>query len=309
MSAFKHYTLAKQTFHGARFEDHGLDLDVLPEILAFKSLIAEVAKDLWRRKNPERERLAVNFDDRFCVKLFSIQGGSATAPFERIYSVPDDALIVEPPDDEFDEAVDLIADSITAVQNDRRLPNGLSRRVIPMFAELTGCLLPDESISFISGRSSKNATFTRDTKFLFERRITADFQDEITVRGELRAANLDSRTFTLRLDDESKVLGKFSEDQESLITEALRDHKSSHLEIKGVAVLGGTTGELLRIEKVNEFRVLSFAAVTLTLARRPIWEIAEEIGSNIPEEEWDKLPKDASINLDHYLYRTPKKGE
>jgi predicted nucleic acid-binding protein len=189
MSVFRHYTLAKQTFHGARFEDHGLDLDVLPEILAFKSLIAEVAKDLWRRKNPERERLTMNFEDRFRVKIFSIQGGSATVPLERIYSVADDALIVEPPDDEFDEAVDLIADSITAVQNERRLPSGLSRRVIPMFVQFTACLLPDEAISFISGRSSKNATFTRDTKFLFERRITADFQDEITVRGELRAGD------------------------------------------------------------------------------------------------------------------------
>jgi hypothetical protein len=309
MSAFRHYTLAKQTFHGARFEDHGLDLDVLPEILAFKSLIAEVAKDLWRRKNPERERLTMNFEDRFRVKIFSIQGGSATVPLERIYSVADDALIVEPPDDEFDEAVDLIADSITAVQNERRLPSGLSRRVIPMFVQFTACLLPDEAISFISGRSSKNATFTRDTKFLFERRITADFQDEITVRGELRAANLDSRTFILRLDNESKMIGKFSEDQESLITEALRDHKSSHLEIKGVAVFGGTTGELLRIEKVNEFSVLSLATVSSTAARRPIWDIAEEVGASIPEEEWDKLPEDASINLDHYLYRAPKKGE
>ena len=137
MSAFKHYTLAKQTFHGARFEDHGLDLDVLPEIVAFKSLIAEVAKDIWRRRNPERERLAVNFEDRFCVKMFSIQGGSTTVPLERIYSAPDDSLIIEPPEDEFDEAVDLIADSITAVQNEQRLPRGLSRRVVPMFAELT----------------------------------------------------------------------------------------------------------------------------------------------------------------------------
>jgi hypothetical protein len=309
MSASRHYTLAKQTFHGARFDDHGLDLDVLPEIQNFKSLISEIAKDLWKRRNPERERLPVSFEDRFCVKLFSIKGGSATAPLERIYSVPDDALIVEPPDDEFDEAVDLIADSIKAVQNDRRLPAGLSRRVIPMFAQLGACLRLDESISFISGRSIKSATFTRDTKVLFENRIVADFQDDITVQGELRAANLDSRTFILRLKEESKVLGRFSEEQESLITEALKNHNSVHLEVRGVGVFAGTTGELLRIEDVKEFRFLSSASDTLATVRRPIWEIAEEIGSSIPDEEWDKLPADASINLDHYLYRTAKKGE
>ena len=309
MSAFKHYLLAKQTFHGARFEDHGLDLDVLPEVLAFKCLIAEVAKDLWRKKNPERERLAVNFEDRFRLKVFSILGGSTTVPLERIYVAADDDLIVEPPDDEFDEAVDLVTDSINAVKNEQRLPRGLSRRVIPMFAKFTECLHPDEAISFMSGRSGKNATFDQNTRFLFERRMTADFQDEITVAGELRSVNLDSRTFTLRLDDESKVLGKFSEDQESLITDALRDHKSSNVRIKGIAVFLGATGELCRIEKINEFSA-SFVSVSVSPASgHRIWKRAEEIGSTIPEEEWDKLPEDASVNLDYYLYRARKEGE
>lgn len=308
MSGIKHYTLAKQTFHGARFEDHGLDLDVLPEIVAFKTLIAEVAKDLWRKKNPERERLSGNFEDRFRVKMFTIQSGSVTVPLERIYDVSDNCLIGEPPHDEFDEAVDLITDSITAVQNEQRLPLGLSRRVLPTFAEFTNHLLPDEAISFTSGRSAKKATFTRNTKFLFEQRIARDFLDEIRLTGELRAANLDSRTFTLRLDNESKVSGRFSEDQEPIVTEALQNHRTAHLEIKGIALFEGTTGELLRVEKVNEFSVLSLTTGS-TEAPRAIWEIAEEIADRIPEEEWAKLPEDASVNLDHYLYRAPKKGE
>lgn len=40
---------------------------------------------------------------------------------------------------------------------------------------------------------------------------------------------------------------------------------------------------------------------------RPIWEVAEEIGRSIPPEEWEKVPKDLSINLDHYLYGAPKR--
>ncbi|MGI9166201.1 MAG: hypothetical protein ACR2G5_07425 [Pyrinomonadaceae bacterium] len=39
---------------------------------------------------------------------------------------------------------------------------------------------------------------------------------------------------------------------------------------------------------------------------RPIWEIVEELGRSIPDHEWDKLPKDASVNLDHYLYGREK---
>lgn len=44
-----------------------------------------------------------------------------------------------------------------------------------------------------------------------------------------------------------------------------------------------------------------------TTPQRPIWEIIVEIGAQIPEEEWAKVPDDASINYKHYLYGTPQK--
>ena len=40
---------------------------------------------------------------------------------------------------------------------------------------------------------------------------------------------------------------------------------------------------------------------------RPIWEVIAEISSEIPDEEWEKLPADGSLNHDHYLYGAPKK--
>jgi hypothetical protein len=38
----------------------------------------------------------------------------------------------------------------------------------------------------------------------------------------------------------------------------------------------------------------------------PIWEIATQIGAEIPREEWAKVPGDLSKNVDHYLYGSPK---
>jgi hypothetical protein len=42
---------------------------------------------------------------------------------------------------------------------------------------------------------------------------------------------------------------------------------------------------------------------------RPIWDIIAEIGAAVPPEEWAKVPRDLSINLDHYLYGSPKVSE
>jgi len=43
-------------------------------------------------------------------------------------------------------------------------------------------------------------------------------------------------------------------------------------------------------------------------SQQPIWKVVVEIGSQIPLEEWEKVPDDASINLKHYLYGEPKKN-
>lgn len=40
---------------------------------------------------------------------------------------------------------------------------------------------------------------------------------------------------------------------------------------------------------------------------RPIWEIITELSSEIPLEEWAKLPTDGAEQHDHYLYGSPKR--
>jgi hypothetical protein len=40
---------------------------------------------------------------------------------------------------------------------------------------------------------------------------------------------------------------------------------------------------------------------------RPIWEIIVELSSQIPLEEWAKLPADGAERHDHYLYGSPKR--
>ncbi len=54
-------------------------------------------------------------------------------------------------------------------------------------------------------------------------------------------------------------------------------------------------------EKVLEF------VENLEPPRRTLWEIWKEHLKDIPEEEFDKIATDASVNLDHYLSGAPKK--
>ncbi len=53
-------------------------------------------------------------------------------------------------------------------------------------------------------------------------------------------------------------------------------------------------------------QVLEFVE-NLKPQKRTPWQIWQEHLKDIPEEELDKIPTDASVNLDHYLYGASKK--
>ena len=54
-------------------------------------------------------------------------------------------------------------------------------------------------------------------------------------------------------------------------------------------------------EKVLEF------VETFDVQRKTIWDKLDERLKSVPQEELAEIPADASTNLDHYLYGSPKK--
>jgi hypothetical protein len=41
---------------------------------------------------------------------------------------------------------------------------------------------------------------------------------------------------------------------------------------------------------------------------RPIWEVITEMMNDVPDEVFDRLPKDAASQVDHYIYGLPKRN-
>lgn len=41
---------------------------------------------------------------------------------------------------------------------------------------------------------------------------------------------------------------------------------------------------------------------------RPLWELIVEIGAQVPDEEWAKVPSDFARNDEYYMYRSPKES-
>src|SRR6266851_2218445 len=110
-------TLVTHIFKGPRFEDHGVDLDVLPDLLSYKDLLVETAKELWRRHHPDRLRLPKKFEDSLALKFYEVRPGSAAVPLLREIDWDGQEPLSGTLTDELDQAVTLTAETIRAAEH------------------------------------------------------------------------------------------------------------------------------------------------------------------------------------------------
>jgi len=297
--------LVTHTFKGERFENHALDIDVLPDLHAYKELLVATAKELWKRHHPDRQRLPKNFEDSLSLKFNQVQEGSAAIPIYREVQAEDQTQLWKADEsDELDQAVELIAQAIQATDADKPLPDQLPKNVIPLFEGYGSTLREDESFEQRPARSQTKASYTRKSRERLLQFSAAGYTDRIDFAGEVRAVDLAGR-FEVKLDDSTKVPAKFSPEQESLVTEALSEHASRRLRVKGLAEYY-PDGRIKGVTKVTHLEIRAAGEVPYDASARPIWEVIAEIGASVPEEDWAKVPNDLASNLDHYLYGAPK---
>jgi len=294
--------LTTLTFVGPRFEDHGLDLDVLPELVAYKNLLVETAKALWRSQHLDYERLPKNFEANLSIKFYGLIKGSTGVPLKRV--IPEEKGNLSLLEDELDQAADLLENTIERAERGQPLPPELPKNVIPLFAGLGKTLRPREALAIRSARRPDQVRFTPEIREQLLRVAEGDYEDSILVVGEVRAADLDGCSFALKEDDGNKVKGFFMPEQEVLFTEALRDHAVRRLRISGTGEFSGATGKLKVVRRVNTLEPVSVEDRTHDSSAPPIWETIGKLAAEVPEAEWDKLPRNGSEHYRRYLRGT-----
>lgn len=309
MSKQIRHRLKDLRFTGGRFEKNKgwLDLDILPELQVYKTLLVETAKEEWKRRNPGRERLPRGFEENIRVGFREIIEGSCTIPVERLVDVEDELFEQAYVEDEVDEAVRIIDATLISAREDRPFPDRLPARIIPLFEDWGKTLAPDEGIEL----NGHNGDSPRFDAFIRERILNTKrdrYEDNVDLVGEVRAAELKAReggTFSIQLENGDSVPGTFTSGQEATITEALHEHNRLRLRIVGLGEFE-SAGRLRRIVRADRLEERPLGETPFDPDAPPIWEVLEQLGQSVPEEEWDKVPKDAARNLDFYLYGLPR---
>jgi len=292
------------TFAGPRFDDAGLEIDVLSELIAYRKLLIETAKELWRSENRERQRLPKGFEESIRLKFYSIEPGSAAVPIKRVVPTDDTLLFAVPARvDEIDEAAQLIDETIAAASEDRPIPERMPKTALPLLAALGENLRQGEAIRTRAVRSMKAAEFTCDTRLRVERLIEAVYEDHVEIVGEVRSADVDQRNFAIRDAAGAKIPAKFRPEHEAEITDALHEHASCRIAISGVGEFSARDGSLRRIVRVDQISRRDAAPGDEYDDSAPtLWQSVIDLGASLPSEEWDRVPPDLAANLDQYLY-------
>jgi len=234
MSSASSYELITHTFKGGRFADHGVDIDVLTELIAFKTILVETAKELWKSRHPDRKRLPRRFEDSLSLKFYEIRPTSAGIPIVRENITPDGQLLVAHEPDELDEAVSLIPEVISSLSEGRNIPDAFPRSLIPYFESYGKTLREEESYELRPAGGNRVVRYTQRERESILRLESSLYRDKVELSGEIRLADLDGGNFAVRSSIGERVSGKFSPDQESLIVDALREHADCWLHIEGI---------------------------------------------------------------------------
>ncbi|SDA31481.1 hypothetical protein [Sphingomonas sp. NFR15] len=75
-------TIFSLHYRGSRFRNARLPVEVLADLPAFRDLLVSYAKDEWRRRNSDRQRVPKGFDKSLSFDLISIREGSAIPKLE-----------------------------------------------------------------------------------------------------------------------------------------------------------------------------------------------------------------------------------
>ena len=124
----------------------------------------DVAKELWRRNHPDRKNLPKNFEDSLSMKFYEVRPNCATIPLERVLTADDREQLWD--DDELDDAVNLVAETIEAAGKDQPLPEQFPKHLLALFQDYGKTLREGE---WIEQRPAKRASCVRYDSAVRER--------------------------------------------------------------------------------------------------------------------------------------------
>ena len=210
-----------------RFADHAIPLELLKDIAALEEMIVEVAKWVFLKDNPDRQRSPRGFTKGIHLKLTTIDRGSTIL---NIGLALDPSPLLFPPfiQNQLEAARDAIIGAVGSATQEQPVGRVLPGQVLGYFDKIGRSLKDEEAIEFISPEGRIRATLTRDIRRRLVRASSElkELTEEISIRGVVPEADQDAMTFEIQLIDGRKVKAPIAPQHLDMIRQAFNGYKN-----------------------------------------------------------------------------------
>ncbi len=214
---------------GKRFADSSLPYELLPDLECYLKIISAVAKELYRKEHPGKTRLPRGFDERFKVRLTSLQAGSAVAVFSREY---DEAGWEN---DEFDRARDQVNQQLISLE-EKQQSLGFSEKILPLFKSFGENLKPDETIELrIPGRQ-RAAVYSRKVRSGVLAINQQPYQDVCYLTGSISGFDAEKRKLFIVLEDGQPIEGPLAASFDTLLRDIAPKYKKQDIAVTLIGI-------------------------------------------------------------------------
>ncbi|MEO7193807.1 MAG: hypothetical protein ABIZ05_03150 [Pseudonocardiaceae bacterium] len=180
---------------GSRFEHSGMPVDVLPELAVYQELIVTVARELFLRRYPGRQRVPRGFAESFQLRLERVDKGSVVPVLERVN--PD----VAPPefDKVFVESRDLVQSAIIGAATSGRLPVDFPGNALADFSRFGRTLRAGEFLEIKVPSSARPARYSAAVRRILMTSKLNGYTQEASINGLITGLNTEQTRFQLRV--------------------------------------------------------------------------------------------------------------
>lgn len=244
---------------GARFEGRSVPLTVLPDLTAYRDLVVEVARVLFFRENPERQRVPRGFEEGFELVLRGIGEGSAVVPLERRKKPIPLQLpllsVVKP--DLFDQARDVVNLMIEASNTGGMVPVEFPVEALKHFNNFGRTLRDDESIEISGPVGRPRASYNKRTRKRLVLLKEGTYEDAVEITGRVVQFDTQRRIFGI-VDKDLPITGSL----EGLSARQLGIVRTAAVHTEQLLVYASGIGafdQLDRLVRLVSIKEISFA--------------------------------------------------
>jgi len=187
-------------FTGTRFDEHTLPVDVARDLAAYEILIVELAKQLYLKRHPDRERVPKGFASSFRLDIQRIDAGS-TRPLLALV-LAGTLELTGGESDYFTQARDLVAECIAAPEN--ALPADFPKDLLVHFNQLGRSLREGEALE-LPRAGADSALLTPEKRKRLVLAADRVYEKEVDLLGAIAELDFEKSTFRLRLADGGQV--------------------------------------------------------------------------------------------------------